>query len=155
MSVTVRRMRWWDIEPVLPLERELFPHDAWSAETFWAELSRPETRHYVVADDGGRVLGYAGVMSVGSTADVQTVAVAPSAQGRGLGATLVRALLDEAARRRCREALLEVRADNGPAQRLYERFGFERVAVRRRYYQPDGVDAHVLRLRPLPRAEAM
>jgi ribosomal-protein-alanine N-acetyltransferase len=42
--------------------------------------------------------------------------------------------------------LLEVRADNEPAQRLYERLGFERIAVRRGYYQP-GVDGWVLRRR--------
>ena len=46
--------------------------------------------------------------------------------------------------------MLEVRADNVPARRLYERHGFEEVSVRRRYYrQPDGpdVDAVVMRRR--------
>ena len=50
-------MRWWDIEAALVIEQELFA-DAWSAETFWAELAGvPETRHYVVADDEGDVVG--------------------------------------------------------------------------------------------------
>jgi [ribosomal protein S18]-alanine N-acetyltransferase len=43
--------------------------------------------------------------------------------------------------------LLEVRADNDAAIRLYERHGFERIAVRRRYYQPGDVDAHIMRRR--------
>jgi hypothetical protein len=47
--------------------------------------------------------------------------------------------------------MLEVRADNAGAIALYERFGFERISVRRGYY-PGGVDAWVMRLRPLPRA---
>ena len=45
----------------------------------------------------------------------------------------------------CGEVFLEVRADNARAQHLYERFGFERVGVRKRYYQPSGVDAIVMR----------
>jgi ribosomal protein S18 acetylase RimI-like enzyme len=40
---------------------------------------------------------------------------------------------------------LEVRADNPVAQAMYTAAGFERIAVRPRYYQPDGVDAWVMR----------
>jgi ribosomal-protein-alanine N-acetyltransferase len=42
--------------------------------------------------------------------------------------------------------MLEVRADNTAAHRLYERSGFELLTVRRKYYQPGDVDAHVMRL---------
>ena len=83
---------------------------------------------------------------------MQTMAVAPQAQGRGLGARLLGALLAEAERRRQRVVSLEVRADNGPAQRLYERHGFTRVGVRRGYYR-GGVDAwtlHAAVLTPSP-----
>ena len=45
---------------------------------------------------------------------------------------------------RCTHVMLEVRADNSAALRLYERFGFERISVRRRYY-PDGADACIMR----------
>jgi ribosomal protein S18 acetylase RimI-like enzyme len=54
-------------------------------------------------------------------------------------------LLVEAAARGADDVLLEVRADNPTAQRLYERHGFEAIAVRPRYYQPDDVDAIVMR----------
>ncbi|MDP9392787.1 MAG: ribosomal protein S18-alanine N-acetyltransferase [Actinomycetota bacterium] len=150
MSVSLRRMRWWDVETVLPAERELFGHDAWSAETFWSELGRPDTRSYVVAEEDGDVVGYAGLLAVGATADVQTVAVVPGSRGRGIGRRLVTALLDRATGQGCTEVLLEVRADNDSARGLYESLGFERIAVRRGYYQPDGADAHVMRLRTAP-----
>jgi ribosomal-protein-alanine N-acetyltransferase len=61
-----------------------------------------------------------------------------------VGATLLTALLDEAAVRDCAEVFLDVRADNDRARRLYERFGFTAVGVRKRYYQPSGVDAIVM-----------
>ena len=143
---TLRRFRWWDVEAARAVETELFP-DAWSVETFWSELAHvPETRHYLVADDDGAVVGYAGLMTVGRQADVQTVAVASDQQGHGYGATLLRAILDEAIARGCTEVLLEVRVDNEPAMHLYEKAGFERISVRRGYY-PGGVDGLVMRLR--------
>ena len=146
----IRPLRRWDVEALMPTERALFGPTAWTAETFWSELAQP-SRWYVVADDGtGGVLGYAGLMVNGPDADVQTVAVVPSAQGRGLGAVLLSALLEEAVARRATAVLLEVRADNPPAIALYQRFGFEQLAVRRRYYQPGDVDALVMRHR-LPR----
>ena len=145
----LRPMRWWDVEQVVALERELFGETAWSPEAFWSELGSPG-RWYVVADDGrgGPALGYAGLLTAGGEdADVQTVAVAPAAQGQGLGGALVDALVERARAAGAAAVLLEVRADNGPAQRLYAARGFTRIGVRRRYYQPGDVDALVMRLR--------
>jgi len=88
-------------------------------------------------------------MTNGAESDVQTIAVAPSAQGRGLGGTLLEALVEHARAAGATSMLLEVRADNVAAIALYERHGFDRIAVRRRYYQPGDVDAWVMRLRPL------
>ncbi len=147
-GVTLRAMRWWDVPVVHALEARLFDPDQWSPEVFWSELAAG--RSYVVAELDGRVVGYAGLAVAGSDADVQTVAVSPDAQGRGLGRLLLDALVAEAARHGATSVLLEVRADNPAAIALYERTGFERIAVRRRYYQPGDIDAHVMRLRPVP-----
>jgi ribosomal-protein-alanine N-acetyltransferase len=149
MGPVIRPMRWWDVEAVLPLERDLFGPTAWTAETFWSELAAPG-RWFVVAERDGEPAGYAGLMVAGADADVQTIAVSRAAQGGGVGSALLDALVAEAARRGATSLLLEVRADNEPAIALYTSRGFERIAVRRRYYQPGDVDAHVMRLRPLP-----
>ncbi|MCX5012263.1 ribosomal protein S18-alanine N-acetyltransferase [Streptomyces sp. NBC_00555] len=144
-------MRWWDIEPVLELEHELFPDDAWSAGMFWSELAHARgpqaTRRYVVAEDGsGRLVGYAGLAAAGDLADVQTIAAARDQWGTGLGARLLTDLLRAATAFECAEVLLEVRVDNARAQKLYERFGFEPIGFRRGYYQPGNIDALVMRL---------
>lgn len=146
MSVTVERMRWWHLEQVLPIEQSLFMPESWSERLFWSELGQLDTRHYVVALAGDEVVGYAGLCDYPDEAWVQTIAVAVPAQGTGLGSLLLVELLDEAARRRQRRVSLEVRADNLPAQRLYDRHGFTRTGVRRGYY-PGGVDALVLERR--------
>lgn len=149
---TLREMRWWDVETLLPLEAELFGEDAWSAETWWSELAQ-DGRHYVLVDGGcaGTVDAYAGVSVVGADADLMTVAVRPQRQGQGWARILVQHLLDTARERGAHQMLLEVRADNGAAQRLYLSLGFERIAVRRGYYQSSSgvVDAWIMRRRPL------
>jgi ribosomal-protein-alanine N-acetyltransferase len=149
--VALREMRWWDIDAVMELEHELFPDDAWSRGMFWSELAGARhpaaTRHYVVAEDGsGRLVGYAGLAAVAGTGDVQTIAAARHQWGTGLGARLLGELLHQATAFECHEVLLEVRVDNTRAQRLYQRFGFEPIGFRRGYYQPDNVDALVMRL---------
>jgi ribosomal-protein-alanine N-acetyltransferase len=146
-GVTLRTMGEADLPAVLLLEEALFPEDSWSAEMLRAELAdQPRTRHYVVAEEpGGALIGYAGLAAAGDQADVQTIGVLPDRQGAGVGAALLTELLDEAARRGGEAVFLEVRADNDRARLLYERFGFERVGLRKRYYQPSGVDAIVMR----------
>jgi [ribosomal protein S18]-alanine N-acetyltransferase len=151
-DVTLRPMRWWDVDNLLPLEGELFGPDAWSAETWWGELaqvgSRGAARWYVVAcDEAGTIVGYAGTSVNGSEAEVMTIAVTPRAQGGGLGGRLLKALLQNADERGATQMLLEVRADNGAAQRLYARHGFEQIARRRGYY--GDTDGLIMRLRPL------
>ncbi|WP_372481998.1 ribosomal protein S18-alanine N-acetyltransferase, partial [Streptomyces fuscigenes] len=147
--VELREMRWWDIEAVLELEDELFPEDAWSPGMFWSELAHARgphaTRRYVVADEGGRIVGYGGLAAVGGVADVQTIGVTRDHWGGGLGARLLTELLRHATSFESSEVLLEVRVDNKRAQRLYERFGFEPIGFRKGYYQPGNVDALVMR----------
>ncbi|WP_233359065.1 ribosomal protein S18-alanine N-acetyltransferase [Thermomonospora amylolytica] len=149
MTAVLRTMTAGDLPAVMALENELFPEDAWSEQMMRGELAeQPRTRHYVVAEDPpGTIVGYAGLAAAGEQGDVQTIAVRPAHQGRGVGAALLTELLAEAGRRGCTEVFLEVRADNDRARALYERFGFERVGLRKRYYQPSGVDAVVMRRR--------
>ena len=146
----LREMRWWDIDPVLELEKDLFPEDAWSRGMFWSELAHargPEaTRRYVVAEDGERIVGYAGLAASGDLGDIQTIAVRRDQWGTGLGGLLLTELLRAATAFECAEVMLECRIDNVRAQKLYERFGFEAIGFRRGYYQPGNVDALVMRL---------
>ncbi|CAN5200878.1 ribosomal protein S18-alanine N-acetyltransferase [soil metagenome] len=143
MVITLERMRWWHVEELMPIERAVFQPEPWSGRLFWSELGQLDTRHYVVALSDGSVVGYAGLCDYPDEAFVQTIAVAPAAQGQGLGGRLLTDLLGEAERRRQRTVGLEVRADNAPALRLYDAHGFTRTGVRRGYY-PGGVDALVL-----------
>ncbi|OLT27231.1 ribosomal-protein-alanine N-acetyltransferase [Nocardiopsis sp. CNR-923] len=131
-----------DLPAVMDLERALFPEDAWTEGMFRDELSQP-TRYYVVAESDDRVIGYAGLRSAPPEGDVQTMAVARAAWGRGIGRALLTELLDRAAREGVVHVFLDVRDDNPRAQKLYTDFGFTRIGVRRGYY--NGADAIVMR----------
>ena len=143
----MRDLHWTDLDEVARLEAEVFPHDGWSLATWWSELAARPRRSYVVHEGAdGVVDGYAGLDLGGEVADVMTMAVAPRARGTGLGRRLLDELDARAEADHARHLMLEVRADNAPAQKLYSARGFDVLTVRRRYYQPGDVDAHVMRL---------
>ena len=100
LTPTLRPMRWWDIDVVMPLERDLFPDLPWSAAGFWSELAGvPQTRSYVVAEDDGELVGYAGMSRPSLTRPTCRRWRARGPAGRGFGATLLEALVGEARHR--------------------------------------------------------
>lgn len=145
-GVRVQRLRWWQIEELLPIEADLFGAEKWTAGMFWNELAAGHL-YLAAVDDSGRVAGYAGLaMNPPDEGWINNVAVRRDAQRLGIGRTLVRKLLDVAMAAGVKEVLLEVAADNDPAQALYAAFGFEKIGVRKGYYQPTNTDAYVMRV---------
>jgi len=161
MSWQLRRAGLADLDAIMALEESSFETDAWSRESMQREIESPLC-YYLVGFDAetgaaaetagnGDIDGYAGLLCPrgASDADIQTIAVSERSRGRGLGRQLMGRLLAEATDRGARSIFLEVRADNPVAQSLYRSLGFEEIAVRPNYYQPDAVDAVVMRA-PLP-----
>lgn len=137
---------------IAAMEAELFGRGAWGERMVREELDAP-ARTYVVdiepdspVESTGVIRGYAGFWYDGEDAELMTIGVGKAHQRQGIAAALLRCLLDEAAQQGARRMLLEVRVDNEPALALYSRFGFERMGVRKRYYQPEGIDAYTMSL---------
>lgn len=154
-AAPVRPLTTDDVPRLVELEHELFGAGAWSAGMLAEELAGPG-RWYVGVDDApadgtepGRptaLVAYAGLWFDGETATVMTLGVARAAQRRGLGGLLLDALVARAGHLGADALLLEVRVDNDPALALYRGAGFEVLGRRRRYYQPEDVDAFTMRL---------
>jgi [ribosomal protein S18]-alanine N-acetyltransferase len=140
-SVRIRRARPADLAALVDLENRVFTADRMSARQ-WRHHLHSETAGVLVAERTGGIVGAAAVFfhSAHDIARLYSIAVAPEARGEGLGEALLDAAEQLARRRRSRSMRLEVRSDNGPAQRLYERRGYARFGVRARYYA-DGRDA--------------
>jgi ribosomal-protein-alanine acetyltransferase len=154
MTFQLRRAGVADVDAIMAIETSTFTTDAWSPATMLADLASDHT-YYLVAfppDERENIVGYAGLLAPrgGTDADIQTIAVTEGSRGHGLGRALMERLIDEARGRGVTEVFLEVRADNPVAQQLYGKLGFAEIAVRPNYYQPDGVDALVMRLSVRP-----
>jgi len=144
VSVTLRGLTDDDLDDLVAMEHELFGPGAWSRQSLAEEIVGPG-RWYVGAESEGALIGYAGLWFDGDDAQVMTVGTRPEAQGRGVGRLLLDALLDRARELRAGAMFLEVRVDNDPALALYRRAGFEQIGLRKRYYQPENVDAWTMR----------
>ncbi len=142
-SWTIRLAERRDIGALLEIERDQFP-EPWTRGMLLDELGQPDTRRYTVAVDAGRVVGYLGVMFAPDELHVTTLGVRPGDEGRGVATSLLDDAWDDARTRGVVRATLEVAVSNVRAQRLYYRYGFKPVGVRKNYYQLTGEDALVL-----------
>jgi [ribosomal protein S18]-alanine N-acetyltransferase len=143
LVVTLMPMRRRHLRAVLRIEGQA-EHRGWSLGLFMGELGNERGRRYLVAKVGGSVVGFAGMLFLGSDGHVTTISVDQAWRGRGIGTRLMLALCREAIERDVTALTLEVRAGNEPAQAMYRSFGFAPAGIRRNYYQETNEDALVM-----------
>jgi ribosomal-protein-alanine N-acetyltransferase len=130
-----RPMQSDDLAGVVALEHAVYPFP-WSEQIF-RDCLRVGYDCWVV-DAGGEVSGYA-VMSMGAgECHILNLCVAPALRRQGAGRALLTMLLRRARQAGMLHAFLEVRPSNAAAIALYESMGFERIGLRRGYYQAEG-----------------
>ena len=95
------------------------------------------------------MVAYGGFWMVKDEAHITNLAVHPDYRNRGIGSKLLGFLLEKAKNLGANAATLEVRTSNKAGQRLYEKWGFIKVGVRKGYYAYTGEDAIVMEKRDL------
>lgn len=161
LKVRIRPATEEDFNVLRYLEEQIFPEDPWTEGMIREELSLSARAYFIaekviVTDCGGvsgreertTVVGYAG-MTLGLDADVMTVGVMPDSRRSGVGACLVEAMLAAGRQHNVERVFLEVRESNTGAQRLYEKYGFERIGRVRAYFRNPVEDAVTMRLNVL------
>jgi [ribosomal protein S18]-alanine N-acetyltransferase len=134
-------MQTADLAVVARLEQEIFP-DPW--DTGGMDKLLGETASMaIVAELEGHIAGYAFCWMLEGQWEILNFAVTGSARRRGIGDRMMDELLEAAQTAGCREGFLEVRQSNDAAIRLYNKYDFETVGIRRHYYN-DGEDALVM-----------
>lgn len=134
-----------ELEWVAARERDIFGPAAWPL-TLLTEDFAAGGRRYRAIELGGDLAGYAVYGFDGDAFTLMNLAVVEQARGRGLGRAAMDDLLREARRLGVPDVWLEVAVTNAAALSLYRAYGFAEVRIRKGYYQPEGVDAVVMRL---------
>lgn len=166
---TIRPMSLHDIPEVMDIERRSFP-SSWPQTLYQRELKENRLAHYLVieavpdepdhpsmplwmetlrqrlfrGERPRRVLGLVGIWFMVGEGHIVTFAVEPEVRRQGLGEALLLAAIDLAIANDQDVLSLECRVSNTAAQALYEKYGFLRVGLRRRYYSDNGEDALIM-----------
>jgi [ribosomal protein S18]-alanine N-acetyltransferase len=142
-TIEISPMRLEDLEEVLWVEQSSF-RTPWTRGMFEDEFKNPEMAFYLCARCQTHIVGYMGFWLIQTEAHITNLAVHPAFRRRKIGERLLFALLRLAKRLGAQRATLEVRASNDAARSLYEKHGFQLIAIRRGYYNDTGEDALVM-----------
>lgn len=133
-----------DLDALMEIENASFTAP-WSRESY-EELAPLESISIWVAKTGEKLAGYMLLQHVAGEMELHTIAVAEDLRRRGIGMRLMEHMLEESRRLGVNRIFLQVRPSNAAARRLYEKFGFRAVGIRRAYYRDNFEDALVMRL---------
>ena len=140
--INYRRMTLEDVPQVHENELKTF-HTPWSYQSFVDEMTTNKCARYIVAEEDGKILGYAGAWLIFDEGHITNIAVDESYRGRGIGEGVTRELMQYAANMGVQYMTLEVRKSNLVAQGLYKKMGFIELGMRKRYYEDNGEDAYL------------
>ncbi len=143
--ITYREATVLDIPVLVSLDRQYFPHTAWPAEQFRAEIGKP-TRFFLIGESGEEIIAYAGAFlpNAGGEGDIMTIAVAPEYRRKGIAKELISRMESWAKARGAIAMMLEVDVTNSDAIALYTSLGYESLNIRKNYYGY-GRDAQIMR----------
>ncbi len=142
-EILVRHANSADIDAVFAIECDSFA-DAWSRSSFEFLLTS-DAHLFTVATLCDRVVGYAVWSVVPPEGELCDIAVEGSMRGQGIGGRLIGDFLGYARGRGIDSIYLEVRRSNDGAARLYEKFDFRPIGVRKNYYSSPREDAIIMR----------
>ncbi|MFO1463871.1 MAG: ribosomal protein S18-alanine N-acetyltransferase [bacterium] len=132
-----------DLDAVLEIERRSF-EQPYSREILAQEL-KIKAAHLRVATYRRKVIGYIDFWLVHDEMELISIAVHPDFKRRGVGEGLMHEMIRFAHQNEARFIFLDVRRSNEVAQQLYEKFGFAKAGVRRRYYSDNQEDAIIMK----------
>jgi ribosomal-protein-alanine N-acetyltransferase len=133
-----------DRDTIVALESASFSNP-WTADTFDRMLALPVSQVYAARTADRKIVGFCACWLIRDELHVNTIAVAETLRGQGIGSRLMSEVL---ARTGVTRATLEVRRSNEAALRLYEKFGFKVTAVRHKYYENPEEDGLILWMNP-------
>ena len=141
-NYSIRMAELSDAEKVYNLDST--EKDSYSLDTISSMLSSDNAYTMIVEDDT-KVIGYISFSIAIDEAELIKIVVDNGYRRQGIAAGLIKDSIDELKNRGVKIIFLEVRVDNTPAKKLYEKTGFIKYYTREKYY--NGIDAELYRLK--------
>jgi len=142
MNYIIRPMEKKDIVQVAAIEKDIFSVP-WSDNSF-IEASQNENNIYLVCVQNDEVTGYCGLWTVLGEGDVTNVAVSIKHRGKGYGRALLKELENRGQKKDVSKYFLEVRQSNIIAFNLYLSLGYEKIGIRKNFYERPAEDAVIM-----------
>jgi len=139
----LRLMKESDLPIVLELEEQLFT-STWKMDDFLYEMNENPFSQMFVWEEDSEIVGYMGIWIIFEQAQLTNLAVNKEYQGKGYGRKLLEMGISLCQEAGCEIMTLEVRQSNVVAKSLYQSCGFEKVSVKKDYYQDNHEDADVM-----------
>lgn len=138
MSAVLRNQRLWlpmtvrQLDAVLAIEAEAYDFP-WTRGNFIDSLAANYFAR-VLHGEHGELLGYLVAMEGVDELHLLNITVSPLARGCGHAVFMLDELVAFARTSDAQQLWLEVRESNQRARKIYERYGFRQVGLRRAYY---------------------
>lgn len=143
-KIRIKEAELSDLNDIIEIEAVSYGPHHWSYEAFEAEFKNNLARYTCAVNENGRVLGYIGLWCIVDEAHITTLAVHPDFRKQNVAKSLILDMFDFCYKEKIKYVTLEVRVSNIPAQKLYEKFGFLSLGMRKQYYQDNGEDAIIM-----------
>ncbi len=132
MQIKISKMIIDDLNKISPVLLTEFD-DFWNYNIFKSELEN-ENSKYVVAKNNDEIVGFAGIWISIDEAHVTNIVTKKDLRKNGIGSTLLEELINLSKNLNLVSITLEVNENNLDAIKLYEKFGFEKLGIRKKYY---------------------
>lgn len=132
------------LDDVIVIEEKAYGEHHWSKESFFNELNNNLARYFCAFNSEGQLVGYCGCWQIMEEAHITNIAVSPDFRRKSVGEALLVAILKSCYLEKIKYLTLEVRVSNEPAIKLYEKYGFKSLGVRKGYYQDNNEDALIM-----------
>ena len=108
--------------------------DFWNYEILKSELESNNSYFFVAKNISGEIVGFAGIKIILDEADIMNIVVKKDFRNNGIGSLLLDYLISYSKSINLKTITLEVNEINIPAIKLYEKFNFEKLGIRKKYY---------------------
>lgn len=125
-----------EIKDILQTEFDEF----WKPSILKSELENTNSK-YIVAKENNIIVGFAGIILLPDDAEITNIVTKKNERKKGIGNLLLAKIIEMAKYER-NNISLEVNEKNEPAIKLYEKYGFEKVGIRKKYY--NGIDNAII-----------